>query len=64
MYNRQDRSALERAINTLKIIREITPRTLKQVATIYGVSIKEIRANYPDMIITGNMEAVEYYENL
>jgi hypothetical protein len=64
MYNRQNRTATERAIKTLKIVRKITPRILKNIAIMYGLSIKEIRANYPDMIITGNMKAVEYYENL
>lgn len=64
MYNRQNRSAIERAVNTLKIVREITPRILNNVATMYRVSIKEIRESFPDMQIVGNMEAVKYYENL
>lgn len=62
MYNRQDRPAIERAIKTLKIVREITPRILKNIATMYGVSTKEIWENYPNMQIVGDMEAVEYYE--
>jgi hypothetical protein len=64
MYNRQNRSAIERAVNTLKIVREITPRILNNIATMYGVSIKEIRTNFPNMQIVGSIEAVEYYENL
>jgi hypothetical protein len=64
MYDRQNRTATERAVKTLKIVRKITPRILKNIAIMYGISIKEIRENYPDMIITGNMKAVEYYENL
>jgi len=64
MYNRQNRSTIERAVQTLKIVREITPRILKNIAVIYGVSIKEIRASFPDIQIVGDMEAVKYYENL
>lgn len=62
MYNRQDRSPLERAIKTLKIVKEITPHILKNIALTYGVSIKAIRANFPDMSIVGSIEAVEYNE--
>lgn len=62
MYNRQNRSAMERAVKTLRIVREITPRILKNIALMYGISVKEIRGNYPNMKIIGSVEAVEYYE--